>query len=84
MIILLISAGTACSLTLAILILHKIIMKRHEKYKKQHQKDQQVIKSFGILYRKSLQDNVIDKNEFESLWKFFTKTLDETKIETFL
>ena len=42
------------------------------------------IKSFDKLYSKSLQDNVIDKTEFESLCKIFTKQVDENKNESFL
>ena len=40
--------------------------------------------SFDKLYRKYLQDNVNDKNEYESLCDNFTKYLDETKNEPFL
>ena len=43
------------------------------KYKNQNQKDQQTIKSFVILYRKILQDNLIDKSEYESLCNILTK-----------
>ena len=47
-------------------------------------KNQQTIKSFNKLYRKSLQDNdVIDKNEYERLCNIFTKYVDETKNESF-
>ena len=35
------------------------------------------------LYSKSLQDNVNDKNEFESLCNFFTRYVDENKNELF-
>ena len=35
------------------------------------------------LYRKSLQDNVIDKTENESLCNIFTKFVDETRNESF-
>ena len=42
------------------------------KYKKQYEKDKQTIKSFHKLYRKSLQGNVIDKNEYESPCNIFT------------
>ena len=52
--------------------------------KKLHEKDQQIIKFCNKLYRKSLQDNVIDKNEYESLCKIFSKYVDETKNESFL
>ena len=59
-------------------------MQKNNKYKKQYKRDQQTIKSFGKLHRKSLEDNVIDKNEYESLCKIFTKYVDETKNESFL
>ena len=52
-------------------------------YKKQNERDQQTNKSFGILCRKSIQDNVIDKIECESLCKFFTDYVVETKNESF-
>ena len=79
-----ISAGTACGLSLGNKILHKIIINKYKKYKKQYEKDQQTIKSFDKLYRKSLQDNVIDKTEYESLCNIFTKYVDENKNESFL
>ena len=44
----------------------------------------QTNKSFGKLYRNSLQDNVIDKNENKSLCNISTKYLDEMKKESFL
>ena len=84
LIILPISAGIACSLSLGNKVLHKIIMNKYNKYKKQYGRDQQTIKSFDKLYRKSLQDNVIDKPEYESLCNIFTKYVDENKNEAFL
>ena len=84
LIILPISAGIACTLSLGNKILHKKIMNKYNKYKKQYEKDQQTMKSFDKLYRKSLQDNVIDKNEYESLCNIFTKYVDENKDESFL
>ena len=36
------------------------------------------------LYRKTLQDNVIDKTQSESLCNNFTKYVDETKNESFI
>ena len=51
---------------------------------KRYEKDQQTIKSFDKLYRKSLQDNVIDKNEYERVYNIFIKYLEETKNESFL
>ena len=42
-------------------------------------------KSFDKLYRKSLEDNVIDKSEYEILCNIFTKYyVDENKNESFL
>ena len=53
------------------------------KFKEQYEKDQQTNKLFDKLYRKSLQHNVIDKNQFESLCKTSIKLLVETKNECF-
>ena len=84
LIILPISAGIACTLSLGNKILHKLIINKYNEYKKLYERDQNTIKSFDKLYRKSLQDNVIDKNEYESLCKIFTKYVDENKNESFL
>ena len=79
-----ISAGIACTLSLCNKVLHKLIINKYNKYKKQYEKDQNTIKSFDKLFRKSLQDNVIDKTEYESLCNLFTKYFDENKNESFL
>ena len=79
-----ISAGIACGLSLGNKILHKIIINKYNKYEKQYERDQNTIKSFDKLYRKSLQDNLIDKTEYESLCNIFTKYVDEYKNESFL
>ena len=84
LIVLPISAGIACTLSLGSKILHKLIINKYNKYKKLYEKDQNTIKSFDKLYRKSLQDNIIDKNEYESLCNIFTKYVDENKNESFL
>ena len=84
LIILPISAGIACVLSLGNKILHKLIINKYNKYKKQSERDQQTIKSFDKLYRKSLQDNIIDKTVYDSLCKIFTKYIDENKNESFL
>ena len=84
LIILPISAGIACGLSLGNKVFHKLIINKYNKYKKQYERDQQSIKSFDNLYRKSLQDNVIDKTEYESLCNIFTKNVDENKNESFL
>ena len=86
LIVLPISAGIACGLSLGNKILHKIIINKYNKYKKQYERDQNTIKSiksFHKLYRKSLQDNVIDKTEYESLCNIFTKYVDENRNESF-
>ena len=84
LIILPISASFACALSLGNKILHKLTINKYNKYKKQYERDQQTIKSFDKLYRKSLQDNVIDKTEYEGLCNIFTKYVDENKNESFL
>ena len=61
--------------------MNEIVVQKYNKYKKQYENDQQTIKSFDKMYRKSLQDNLIDENEYESLCNIFTKYLDETKTE---
>ena len=84
LIILPISAGIACALSIGNKILHKLIIRKYNKNKEKFERDQQTIKSFDKLYRKSLQDNIIDKREYESLCNIFTKHVDETKNESFL
>ena len=83
LIILPISASIACALSLGIKVMHKLIINKYNKYKKQYERDQQTIKTFDKLYRKSLQDNVIDKTEYDSLCNIFTKYVDENKNESF-
>ena len=83
LIILPISAGMACTLSLGNKVLHKLIINKYNKYKKQYERDQNTIKSFGKLYRKSLQDNVIDETEYDSLCNIFTRYVDGNKNESF-
>ena len=78
-----ISTATACGLPIVNKVIYEIIVNKCCKYKKRYEKDQQTIKNFDILYRNSVQDNVIDKNEYESLCNIFTKFVDETKNESF-
>ena len=84
LIVLPISAGIACTLSLGNKVLPKIIINKYNKYKKQYERDQLTIRSFDKLYRRSSQDNAINKNEYESLCNIFTKYVDETKNESFL
>ena len=62
-IILAISASIALTLSLCNKVLHKVIINKYNKHKKQHDKDQQTIKTFDVFNRKFLQDNKIDKKE---------------------
>ena len=84
LIVLPISAGIARGLSLSNKVLHKLIINKYNKYKKQYERDQQTIKSFDKLYRKSFQDNIINKSEYDSLCNIFTKYVDENKNESFL
>ena len=60
-----ISTATACGLSIGNKVIHEIIINKHNKYKKQYEKDQQAIKAFDKLYRKSVQNNISDKNAYE-------------------
>ena len=84
LIILPISAGIACTLSLGNKVLHKIFLKKYNKYKKQYERDQQTNRSFDKLYRKSLQDDVIDENEYESLCNILLDILMKIKTKFFL
>ena len=82
--IILTSTGIACGLTIGKKVLYEIVMQKYNNFKNQYEKDQQTIKSFDILNRKTLHDNLTDENEFKCLCIIFTKYLDETKNESFL
>ena len=62
-----ISTATACGISIGIKVIYGIITNKYNKHKKLYEKDQQTIKSFDKIYKKSLQDNVNDKNEHESM-----------------
>ena len=66
-------AGIACTLSLGNKILLKMITNKSNKYKKQHENVQQTNKSFDKIYRKTLQDKIIDRSLYESLCNIFTK-----------
>ena len=84
LIVLPISAGIGFGLSLGNKVLHKLIINKYNKYKKQYERNQQTMKSFDKLYKTSLQDNIINKTEYESLCNIFTKYVDENKNESFL
>ena len=79
-----ISTATACGLSIGNKVLYGIIINKYNKCKKLYERDQQTLKSFDNLYRKSLQDNLIDKTEYESLCNIFTKYVNENKNDSFL
>ena len=56
-----IAARIDCTLSLGNKVLHKIIINEYNKYRKQYEKDQQTVNFFDRIYRKTLQDIVIDK-----------------------
>ena len=74
-----ISIGIACALTMSRKIIYEIGVQKYINYKKHYSKDQQTVKSFDKIYKKSSQDNLIDKIEYEPQGKIFTKYLNETK-----
>ena len=49
LIVLPISAGIACGISLGNKVLHKLIINKYNKYKKQYERDQNTIKSFDKL-----------------------------------
>ena len=79
-----ISGSFACGLTITNKVLYEVVMQKYNKYKKLYEKDQQTFKYFDELFRKSLQDDMIDKSEYESLCKIFTRYVHEIKKEYFL
>ena len=78
-----ISTASVCALSNGIKIIYDIVLQKYNKYKKQYEKDQQTFKTFDKLNRKSLQDNIIDKNEFEIFCNIFPEFVVETKNESF-
>ena len=64
LIILPISAGIACSLSLGNKVLHKLIINKYNKHKKLYERDQQTTNFFVKIYRKYLQYNLTDKSEY--------------------
>ena len=83
LIILPISAGIASGISLGNKILQKLIINKYNKYKKLYERDQNTIKSFDKLYRKSLQDNVIDKLNMKVYVIFLLDMSMKTKMNLF-
>ena len=72
------STATACGILIGNKVLCEIVLQKHIVYEKQGQKDQQATNFFDKLYRKSLQNNVNVKTEYDSFCNIF-----KTKIESF-
>ena len=78
------SSSIASRIPIGNKVKYEIVTQKQNKRKKQYQRDQQTNKALDKLYRERLQDNLFDKNSYESLCNFFTKYLDETKNESSL
>ena len=50
----------------------EIVIQKYNEHKKYYEGDQQTTAPFDKFYSKSLQDTLIDKNEYETLCKNFT------------
>ena len=61
-----VSGGIACTLSIGNRLLHELIRNKNSKHKKHYEMDQATIKCFDKLYRKSLQDNLMGENDYES------------------
>ena len=68
-----ISSSIACGLTIIIKIMYEIVKQKYFLYKKQYEEDQKTIKSFDKIYRKSLQDNVVDEKNMNLYVIFLLK-----------
>ena len=79
------SAGLACTQSLGNKVVHKILLNKFFLYKRQSEKDKQTIKSFDDVFKNAngLLDNLLDKNEHDSLCNIFTEHLVETKNKSF-
>ena len=78
-----ISTATACGLSIVNKVIYEVIMNKYNKYKKQNERDQQTIKSFDKLYRKSLQVIIINKIEYESLCNILLNMFMQIKMNLF-
>ena len=58
-----ISSGVVCGLIISNKFINEIVMQNYSIYKKQNEKDHETIVPFDKLYRKNLQDNIIDEIE---------------------
>ena len=78
LIILPVAAGIACFLSLGNKVLHKIIVNKHIKHKKNNIRKIKKLLNILINYTDNLYKIINDKNEYESLCKIFTKYVEDT------
>ena len=81
-IILPISCGIACGMTISNNVIFELNIQKHNKSKEHYERTQRTINSFDKLYRKCLQDKVSDKKENESLCNNFTKYNSENRYDS--
>ena len=77
------SSSKACGLSIGNKEIFEIVIQKFTKYKQQHEKDQQTKKSFDKLYRKSLQDNLLDEKKMNLYVIVLLDTLRKRKKEYF-
>ena len=65
--------GVGCGLTISNKVIYEIVLQNYNKHNKLYERAEQTVKSFDKLCRKCLQDNVIDKKEYESPCNFSEK-----------
>ena len=56
------STGIACELTINIKVIFEIVKQKYNKYKKRNENNQQTNNIFDKLHRKKLEDTIIDKS----------------------
>ena len=73
LIVIAISTGIARALAISNKVYYEIVMQKYSEHKDniKSQRDQQTIKSTDKFYRKSLQNNMIDKSEKNSMYYFY-------------
>ena len=77
------SVEAACGLSIGNKVIYEVVMQKFDLYKKQYKKVRQTFKSFDNFYKKSLEDNLSDICEKESLCNFSLSTLMKQKMKVF-
>ena len=74
-----ISTGTVYGLSCSNTVIFGIILQKCSKQIRHYQRAQQTMISFDKFHKRCLQYNITDKEEYESLSIFFTKTILKSK-----